>query len=86
VTFRLAGPAWKPRLEALALDAAVRSIVDQAAAGAVGRAIGAEGSSVGEIAEKKRAEAEARAREEAERQRSKVEEEAKKRLKGLLGR
>ena len=62
VEFRLAGPAWKPRVEALALDAAVKSIVQQAAAGALGKAVGAEGASVGEVAQKKQAEAEAKAR------------------------
>jgi AsmA protein len=86
VTFRIAGPAWKPRVEALALEPAVRAIADQAAAGAIGRAIGVEGDSVEDVAAKKRAEAEARAREEAEKRKKKLEEEAKKKLKGLFGR
>ncbi len=86
VTFRLAGPAWNPRVEALALEPAVRAIADQAAAGAIGRAIGVEGDSVEDVAAKKRAEAEARAREEAEKRKKKLEEEAKKKLKGLFGR
>jgi AsmA protein len=86
VTFRIAGPAWKPRVEALSIEAAARSIAEQAAAGALGRAVGVEGSSVGDVAAKKRAEAEARAREEAEAQRKRLEEEAKKKLRGLLGR
>jgi AsmA protein len=85
VTFRLAGPAWKPRLEALALDSAVTSIVQQAAAGAVGTALGAEGASVDEVTAQKKAEAEAKAREEADRQKKRLEEEAKKKLKGLFG-
>ena len=85
VEFRLAGPAWKPRVEALALDAAVKSIVQQAAAGALGKAVGAEGASVGEVAQKKQAEAEAKAREEADRQQKRLEDEAKKKLKGLFG-
>jgi AsmA protein len=86
VSFRIAGPAWKPRVEALALDAAVRAIADQAAAGALGKALGVEGRSVGDVAAKKRAEAEARAREEAEAQRKRLEDEAKKKLRGLFGR
>ncbi len=86
VAFRLGGPAWKPRVEALALDGAVKAIVQQAAAGALGRAVGAEGASVGEVAGKKKAEAEAKAREEADRQKKRLEEEAKKKLKGLFGR
>lgn len=86
VTFRLAGPAWKPRVEALALEPAVRAIAEQAAAGAIGRAIGVEGDSVEDVAAKKRAEAEARAREEAEKRKKKLEEEAKKKLRGLFGR
>jgi AsmA protein len=97
VTFRLAGPAWRPRVEALALDPAVRAIAEQAAAGAIGRAVGVEGESVEDVAAKARAEAEARAREEAERtrakleeeaerSRAKLEEEARKRLRGVLGR
>jgi AsmA protein len=86
VTFRLAGPAWKPRLEALSLDAATKAIAQGAAAGALGKALGVEGGSVEDVAAKKRAEVEARAREEAESRRKKLEEEAKKKLKGLFGR
>jgi AsmA protein len=86
VAFRLAGPAWKPRLEALSLDAAVKAIASQAAAGALGRAVGAEGADVKQVADQKKAEAEAKAREEAERATRKVEEEAKKRLEGFLKR
>jgi AsmA protein len=86
VAFRIAGPAWKPRIEGLSLDAAARAIAEQAAAGAIGKAIGVDGASVGDVAAKKRAEAEARAREEAEAQRKRLEEEAKKKLRGLFGR
>lgn len=85
VGFRLAGPAWKPRVEALALDAAVKAIAESAAAGTVGKALGVEGESVEDLAAKKRAEAESKAREEAEAQRKRLEEEAKKRLRGLFG-
>jgi AsmA protein len=85
VTFRLGGPIWRPRVEALALDAAVRSIGEQAAAGAVGKALGVEGDSVEDVAAKKREEAEARAREEADKKRQQLEDEAKKRLKGIFG-
>jgi AsmA protein len=86
VAFKLSGPAWKPSVGGLALDAAVKSIAEQAAAGAIGRAVGVEGSSVDEVAAKKKAEAEAKAREEAEKQQKKLEEEARKKLKGLFGR
>ena len=85
VAFRLAGPAGKPRVESLALDAAAQALAVAAAAGALGRVVGAEGASVGEVAEKKKAEAEAQAREEAERQKKRLEEEAKKKLKGFFG-
>ncbi|WP_242354977.1 MULTISPECIES: AsmA-like C-terminal region-containing protein [unclassified Anaeromyxobacter] len=86
VAFRLAGPAWKPRLDGLSLDGAVKAIVQQAAAGALGRAVGAEGANVGDVAAKKKAEAEGKARDEAERQKKRLEDEAKKKLKGLFGR
>jgi len=86
VAFRLAGPAWKPRVEGLSLDAAVAAIASQAAAGALGRAVGVEGGDAREVAEKKKAEAEARAREEADRGRKKLEDEAKKKLEGLFKR
>ena len=82
VSFRIAGPAWKPRIEALSLDAAVRAIAGQAVKGAVGKA----GAAVKDATAQKRAEAEARAREEAAAQKKRLEEEAKKKLKGLFGR
>lgn len=85
VTFRLGGPIWRPRVEALSLDAAVKAIGEQAAAGAIGKALGVEGDSVKDVAAKKREEAEARAREEAQKKRQELEDEAKKRLKGLFG-
>ncbi|BDG01038.1 DUF748 domain-containing protein [Anaeromyxobacter oryzae] len=85
VGFRISGPAWNPRLDGLSLDAAVQAIVKEAAAGALGKAIGVGAGSVDETAAKKKAEAEARAREEADAARKKVEDEARKRLKGLFG-
>ncbi len=88
VTFNLAGPAWSPRLEGLALDAAVKAIAAEAAQGAAGKLLGAKGgAAAGAIADpaKAKAEAEAKAREEAGRQKKKLEEEAKKKLKGLFG-
>ena len=96
VAFRLAGPAWKPRLEGLSLDGAVKAIASQAAAGALGRALGADGVSAEDLAAKKRAEveaeaqkrraeAEAKGREQAEKAKQKVEDEARKRLEGLFG-
>jgi AsmA protein len=84
VTFQLGGPAWSPHVEGLALDAAARAIGQQAAAGAVGRALGIQGGSVDEAAAKKAAED--RAKQEANKQQKKLEEEAQKRLKGLFGR
>jgi AsmA protein len=86
VAFQLSGPAWKPRIEGLKLDAAATAIATQAATGALGRAVGVEGGDPKALAEKKKAEAEAKAREETERRRRQVEEEAKKRLEGLLKR
>ena len=81
VTFALAGPAWNPRVEGLALDAAARSIGQQAAAGAIGHALGIPGGS----ADQQKAQAEAKAKQESDAQRKKLEQEAQKRLKGLLG-
>jgi AsmA protein len=85
VTFRLAGPAWSPRVEALSLDAAAKTIASQMASGALGRIVGAPGGNVDEAAKQKQAEAEAKAKQEADAQRKKLEESAKKRLKGLFG-
>jgi AsmA protein len=81
VTFALAGPAWNPRIEGLSLDAAARSIGQQAAAGAIGRALGIPGGST----DQQKAQAEEKAKKEADAQRQKLEQEAQKRLKGLLG-
>jgi AsmA protein len=85
VAFRLAGPAWSPRLEGLSIDGAVQAIAKEAAAGALGKALGVQGGSVDEVTAKKRAEAEAKAKSEADAARKKVEDEARKRLKGLFG-
>jgi AsmA protein len=89
VTFRLTGPAWSPRLDGLVLDAAVKAIASQAAQGAAAKLLGQKGgAAAGAVADpaKAKAEAEARAREEADRQRNRLEEQAKKKLKGLFGR
>ena len=88
VTFNLAGAAWSPRLEGLALDAAVKAIAAEAAQGAATRLLGQKGgAAAGAIADpaKAKAEAESRAREEADRQKKRLEEEAKKKLRGLFG-
>jgi AsmA protein len=85
VSFRLSGPAWKPRLEGLSLEPAAKAIASEAAAGALGRALGSGGGSAGEVADKKKEEAKARADQEAEDARRKLEEEARKRLKGIFG-
>jgi AsmA protein len=86
VAFRLTGPAWSPRLDGLALDDVAKAIAKDAAAGAIGKAVGVDAASVEDAAAKKRAEAEARAREEAASARKRAEDEAKKRLKGIFGR
>ncbi len=88
VTFNLTGPAWSPRLEGLALDGAVKAIVAEAGQGAARKLLGEKGgAAAGAIADpsKAKAEAEARAREEADRQKKRLEEEAKKKLRGLFG-
>jgi AsmA protein len=94
IAFTLAGPAWKPRLEKLGLDGAVKALAAQAAAGALGKAAGVDAAAAEEKARAARAEAEAsaaaaaaeaKARVEAERQRlaeeaKKAEADAKRRL------
>jgi AsmA protein len=86
VGFRLSGPVWSPRLEGLSLDGAVKAIVDQAAAGALGKALGVEGAgSAKEAAQQKQQEAMDSARKTADETRKKAEAEAKKRLRGLFG-
>ncbi|HET9554780.1 MAG TPA: AsmA family protein [Anaeromyxobacteraceae bacterium] len=72
VGFTLTGPAWSPALGDLKLDAAVAAIARQAAAGALGKVLGAP--------------AEGLTQKPADAAKAKLEEEAKKRLKGLFGR
>jgi AsmA protein len=97
VGFRLTGPAWKPAVADLALEPVVQAIVKEAAAGALGGT--AAGKAVGAIAggpaqaeaeakkkvEEERRAAEQRAQAEADKARQRVEEEARKKLKGLFG-
>ncbi len=91
VTFKLAGPAWSPRLDGLVLDAAVKAIASEAAQGAAARLLGQKGGAAagaaGAVADpaKAKADAEAKAREEAQKQKKNLEDQAKKRLKGLFG-
>jgi AsmA protein len=86
VGFRLSGPAWSPRVEGLSLDGAVKAIVDQAAAGALGRALGVQGAGTPkEAAQQKEQEAMDAARKTADEARKKAEEDAKKSLRGLFG-
>lgn len=85
VGFRLAGPAWSPRLDGLELRGAVEAIAREAAAGALGRAVGVPGGDVDALAAKKRAEAEAKAKDEAAKATQKLQDQAKKKLRGLFG-
>jgi AsmA protein len=73
VGFTLTGPAWNPSLGDLKLEAAVAAIARQAAAGALGKVIGAPAEALQPKAG-------------AEAAKAKLEEEAKRRLKGLFGR
>jgi AsmA protein len=97
VAFRLTGPAWKPSVDDLSIEAVVKAIVKEAASGAAARALGVKDGNVAAAAEAKEAElraradaerdaAEQRARDEAEKARQRATDEAKKKLKGLLGR
>lgn len=85
VTFRIVGPAWRPSLEGLGLEAAAKTIARQAASQAAGRALGIDGPVEG-AAKEKAAQVQDQAKTQAEQARKKAEEEAKKRLKGLFGR
>jgi AsmA protein len=85
VTFRLAGAAWSPRVEGLALDAAAKAIGSQMASGALGRVLGTPGGSATGGAQQQAADAQAKAKAEAEQKKQQLQEEAKKRLKGLFG-
>jgi len=93
--FKLVGPAWKPRLEGLALDGAVKTLAAAAATSALAQA-GVDTAALQERAKNAKAEAQqaaadARAKAEAEAKKGaadatkKLEAEAKKRLKGLFG-
>jgi AsmA protein len=97
VAFRLTGPAWKPSVDDLSIEAVVQAIVKEAASGAAARALGVKDGNVAAAAEEKQAElraraeaeresAEQRARDEAEKARERATEEAKKKLKGIFGR
>ncbi len=74
LAFRLAGPASSPRIEGLSVDAAAKSLAGQAAAGALGKLLG--GGSKDEAGKAEPGTATPA---------KKLEEEAKKKLKGLFG-
>lgn len=86
VTFNLAGPAWSPRLDGLSLDGAVQAIAKQAATSAAGKLLGDKAGAAGADLEKQKAAAEQKARDEAQKRKQQLEEEARKKLKGLFGR
>ena len=92
VTLRLVGPAWSPTLSDLSLGPAVKAIVQQAGAAALGKAVGgklgevlggASGASP-EAAGQGKAEAEAKARQAAEEAKAKAIQDAKKKMEGLF--
>jgi AsmA protein len=85
IGFRLGGPAWRPRVEGLVLDGAVKALVTAAATGALGKA-GIDAGAVQEKAKDVKAGAEAGARKAADDAKQKLEEAAKEKLKGLFGR
>ena len=72
LTFKLAGPATSPRLEGLSVDAAAKSLVAQAATGALGKALGLPGG--GDKGQGKQGTPQ-----------KQLENEAAKKLKGLFG-
>ncbi len=92
VTLRMVGPVWSPTLTDLALEPAVKAIVQQAGAAALKRAVGgklrdvlgAPGASPAEGAAQQKAEAEAKARQSAEDAKKKALEDAKKKLQGIF--
>ncbi len=84
IGFTVAGPAWKPRVEDLKLDGAVKSLATAAATGALGKA-GVDVGAVKEQAADAKAKAAAEAKQAAEDAKKKLQEEAKKKLKGLFG-
>jgi AsmA protein len=86
VTFNLSGPAWSPRLDGLALDAAVQAIAKQAATSAAGKLLGDKAGAAGADLEQQKAAAEQKARDEAQKRKRQLEEDARKKLKGLFGR
>ena len=84
IGFRLGGPAWKPRVEGLVLDGAVKALVTAAATSALGKA-GIDAGALQEKAKDVKANAEGEAKKAAADAGKKLEEEAKKKLKGLFG-
>jgi AsmA protein len=98
IGFKLTGPAWNPMVSEVDLKGAVESIVKQAAAGAVGGLLGKVGAgalgqraaseeqSVKAKAQQQQKQAEDGASKTTDKARQQVEDEAAKRLKGLLGR
>lgn len=89
LAFKLVGPAWSPRVTGLDVRPAVKSLLAQAAAGGLRSLFGGNKSATPAQAQQAldnpKAAAEDQARKHAEDVR-KLEEEAKKKLKGLFGR
>jgi AsmA protein len=75
IGFRVTGPAWKPRLEAIQLDGAVKALAAQAAAQALGKA-GVDAAGLQQKAAGARAEAEAQAAAAQAAARARLEAEA----------
>jgi AsmA protein len=76
VSLKLGGPAWKPVVTEVDLKGAVASIVKQSATGALGRLFGGRGGAGTEVQ---------KPTDEADKAGKQVEDDLKKRLKGLLG-
>ncbi|MGC3999221.1 MAG: AsmA-like C-terminal region-containing protein [Anaeromyxobacter sp.] len=82
VDFKLAGAAWSPRLDGLALDGAAKTIASDVASNSLGKALGGLGLGGGkDEAAKPGEEGKAQPEQDAKK---KLEEEAKKKLKGLF--
>ena len=84
VTFRLAGPAWKPSVTDVSVASAVQAILKDVAAGAIG-APAAQTQQAAETAARDRAAAlQKQADDEAARAKARVQDELKKGIQGLF--
>jgi len=84
IGFRLGGPAWKPRVEGLVLDGAVKALATAAATSVLGKA-GIDAGALQEKAKDVKATAGAEAKKATDDAKKKLEEAARKKLKGLFG-